>query len=282
MSNFLTFIFIVGSQRSGTTLAGQILGAHPNVLLIDEEDHLYEWLNAALVDNYETTRTAFEACCALARRKYWKPEERASVVGKLSPKISHIVLKAPNATYSDEAIASAFPAARIVYLVRDIRGVVASMQRLSHIPMVENQLRLMQTAPHICRDFVEYIRVLSDPSTPRHKKMALIALTKMSLADRFRQAGLDVMSLKYEDLVANTEAVVSLLVKHCGLPDNPLCLSHTDVFQGLGPGKTDRNRSIDKASVTRWANDLDRQQIQDVWDITAEFLLEQGYTEQFD
>ena len=31
-----TLVFIVGCQRSGTTLTGQILGAHPNAILLDE------------------------------------------------------------------------------------------------------------------------------------------------------------------------------------------------------------------------------------------------------
>lgn len=34
--NDLHIVVIAGSQRSGTTLVGQILGSHPNALLIDE------------------------------------------------------------------------------------------------------------------------------------------------------------------------------------------------------------------------------------------------------
>lgn len=41
-------VVIAGCQRSGTTLVGQVLGAHPKAILIDETDGLYDWFADAL------------------------------------------------------------------------------------------------------------------------------------------------------------------------------------------------------------------------------------------
>ena len=43
---------VTGCQRSGTTLTGQILGAHPSAFLIDETDELYQ-LEAAKIATLE-------------------------------------------------------------------------------------------------------------------------------------------------------------------------------------------------------------------------------------
>ena len=43
-----TIIVIAGCQRSGTTLTGQILGAHSQCFLVDESDGLYPWMESEL------------------------------------------------------------------------------------------------------------------------------------------------------------------------------------------------------------------------------------------
>ena len=39
-------VVVVGCQRSGTTLTGQLLGEHSGAVLLDEPDGLYPWFHA--------------------------------------------------------------------------------------------------------------------------------------------------------------------------------------------------------------------------------------------
>ena len=39
-------IIILGCQRSGTTLTGNVIGGHPDTFLIDENEGVYDWFNA--------------------------------------------------------------------------------------------------------------------------------------------------------------------------------------------------------------------------------------------
>ena len=125
-------VAVVGCQRSGTTLTGQILGAHPNAVLLDENEGLYPWFRAKLAGGQGLDRK-FQAMLARVLKKYRNPWNKFGERGdklRLLPHITTLVLKAPNLTYDYTALMN-FPApVSIVYPVRDPRSVVASMIRL--------------------------------------------------------------------------------------------------------------------------------------------------------
>ena len=123
----------------------------------------------------------------------------------------------------------------IIYLLRDIRDIVASMKKLSHIPMVENQLRRMKSAPDIASRFAREIALLEDPDVAGHIKMATVARAKMSLVDLFEKEGLDVLRLRYEDLVKDPEGACRLMTEHAGMSPSELCLSPRHDLWGMGP-----------------------------------------------
>ena len=71
----LRFVFVIGCQRSGTTLTGQILGAHPNAVLLDEPDGIYPWF-AALDPKDPFGGDGLSAVLEKAATKYADPEQR--------------------------------------------------------------------------------------------------------------------------------------------------------------------------------------------------------------
>ena len=150
-------IAVVGCQRSGTTLTGQILGAHPEAVLVDEYDGLYPWFHAQTNDPANAGALA-HAMLEAARAKYLEPAERfREVDGRvvLSPAVGVLVLKAPNLTYDDDAFVRLGVPATIVYPVRDPRAVVASMERLCDVDFVGNQVRLMTERPRIAERYAD-------------------------------------------------------------------------------------------------------------------------------
>ena len=242
-------VIIVGCQRSGTTLVGQILGAQPRAFVIDEEDGLYDWAFGFL-GKPELVREpmAWQEVCLRARSKYAIPDERIAPDGSLRNTVDCAVLKAPNLTYSWAEIARRAPGSIIVYLFRDPRAIVASMLKLP-VPFVKIQILFLEKHPEAMEVYGETVAGWQDEQVPMYLKMAELAAVKMSFAKRFEAAGLPVLRMRYKSLVRSpTDETHRLLV-------------HTGVYVGLGPGGTDRSRSIDTQSLDVWRHDLpDNQQ----------------------
>lgn len=277
----LVMVPIVGCQRSGTTLVAEILGSHPHSLLIEEGPPATRWYRAALGSASSAHVAAkFRLCCRLARKDYREPANRVGWSGSVRGGISHVVLKAPNLTYSSEAIGSVWPSAPIIYLQRDIRAVVASALSLSRVPIADNQLRLIRDSDDMTERLAEELEVLERLGTDvaPHLKMALVARMKMSLADQFRQHGLQVLQVKYESLVAEPEIEIPRMLSHVGLQPADECFRHETVLVGSGPGDTVRERSIDTRSVQSWETKLTPRQADQIWDLVGDFMESMGYS----
>ena len=120
---------IAGCQRSGTTLTGQIIGAHPKAMLIDEPDGLYNWFKNQDQMSGESG-IMFQRLVEKADKKYRPRFKRLRKKdGKLKPEIDHLVLKAPNLTYNFVKLSRLKKDVSILYPIRDPRSVVASMAR---------------------------------------------------------------------------------------------------------------------------------------------------------
>lgn len=273
-------VIIAGSQRSGTTLVGQILGAHPNAVLIDESDGLYQWTDALLACAPQADiDKAFQQCCRSARTKYLETvaDTRFGAKFALSEGVTHLVLKAPNLTYSAAAVARTFSNVSVIYMTRDIRDVVASMQRLEHIPMVENQISRLRAAPELCVKFASDLQRLEAKDTTRTRKMAIIAKIKMALDTTFSEAGLPVHHLRYETLVTQPDESISGLLDHAQLAQSDACGRFHKFMRGWGPGLTDRTRPIDTLSKNNWATRITAAEQAEIWDETEELMLARGY-----
>jgi hypothetical protein len=273
-------VIVAGCQRSGTALLAQVLGAHRAALLLDEDDGLYEWTDAVFAGaDGKRVEALFAECCRKAREKYKDADARVDRDGRLLPGVGYLVLKAPNLTYHHAEVARWFPEARIIFAVRDVRDVVASMMRLTRVPIVANQLRRMREAPHVVADHPEELSLLAKPGVPAHVKMAVVAKVKMSLAGHFEGVGLPVLLVRYEDLVRDHRTWTARMIRHAGMPpgDRP-SMRHSDVLQGLAPGDTDRTRAVDRRSLARWRSVLSEEEERDVWRVAGDSMERLGYS----
>ena len=269
-------VVLIGSQRSGTTLAGQVLGAHPHTLLIDEPDGLYYWAHVYFrKGECELSQSLFRRCCITARTKYRQPADRVGEDGTLHPSVTHLVLKAPNLTWYPEEVAEYFPGTVAVCLVRDVRDVVVSMRE--H-PIVLGRQVLMMTQNRRLLDWrPELVDAVCNPLVPDIVKMAIVATTKMVFVEHFRAAGVPVLTIRYEDLVRQPDRVVPALLRHARLPLVSGCLEPSHVLQGEGPGGTVRTRRIDETSVGRWRVKLAPHEEELVWAAVGGLMAAIGY-----
>jgi hypothetical protein len=272
-------IAVVGCQRSGTTLSGQILGAHPQALLVDEYDGLYRWFHAQTNDPANADDPAHTMVEA-ARAKYREPAARFRAADgrvALAPAVSVLVLKAPNLTYDDDAFARLGMPATIVYPMRDPRAVVASMKRLSHIDFVGNQMRLMCERPRIAERYACDVRTLQDAAVPPWVRQATVWRVKSGRAPDFEARSLKVSRFRYEDLVHEPDAVIARVLADCELTPSGCVERWTSAYTGTGPGGTDRTRAIDASSLASWRAVLSPAQQSDVLAAAAPLAAANGY-----
>lgn len=119
--------FVLGFPRSGTTLVGQILDAHPQVTTLDELETLASAGLDFLADETGLGRLAAADAAVLDgyRKAYWERVASfgADVAGRT------FVDKLPMNTIGLPLIAKLFPAAKVVFVRRDPRDVVLSCFR---------------------------------------------------------------------------------------------------------------------------------------------------------
>ena len=120
-------VFLLGFPRSGTTLLGQVLGAHPDVVTLEERFPIVEADRDFLrkPGGLERLARATEGELDLYRRSYWKFVRGFGV--HVRDKI--IVDKLPMHTFRLPLIARLFPEAKILFALRDPRDVVLSAFR---------------------------------------------------------------------------------------------------------------------------------------------------------
>jgi hypothetical protein len=270
-------IFVLGCQRSGTVLMGQMLGVHGQAILVDERDGLYRWARAAFQDDDHTA--AFERCCLAARDKYREPGTRFQDSGALRPHIHYAVLQAPNLTFQYNRMSSVLPQAKIVFMYRDIRDVVSSMVALSHIPILQNQTRFILSFGDLRRRFPTEVSALEqgEKGLGKHVKLAMVAKLKMSLSAAYKELGFEVVEVRYEDLVTKKLKTIASVLQQLGLPADDDCVRHEQLLQGFGPGKTPRARAVDDTSVGKWKKRLSAKESAEVWELAGDFMMSKGY-----
>jgi hypothetical protein len=270
-------VCVIGCQRSGTTLAAQILGAHDQAALIDEDDGLYRWLGGP-----ESIGLKLDPACEpmiedRAARKYRAPRDRFVMIEArhaLAPSVEALVLKAPNLTFNWRAFAQEMRKAVFIAPIRDPRAVAASMLALAEVPMIENQVALiLKTPPGSCEDDVR--ARLADAGTPAHVKAALIWRVKNALCEAV-EGDPSPVRVRYEDLTDDPEAVSVQLAAAASLDPAGL-RAHPAVMTGHGPGKTDRARAVDKRSRRSWTERFSLAEAAEILDAAGPLAQRYGY-----
>jgi len=187
-------VFLVGFPRSGTTLLDQILSGHPGIQVLEERDTLQDVLHAAVLD--DGALAAFLKLDAVGlepwRHAYWQrvaefmPARRADAL---------FVDKLPLNSVFMPLMQRLFPGAKFVFALRDPRDVVLScfMQGFDLNEAMQHFLSLEETARYYA------------------------AVMEVGAAS-VERLGPSVHRIRYEDVVADTEAEARRLLGFLELP----------------------------------------------------------------
>jgi hypothetical protein len=264
---------VVGCQRSGTTLVGQILGAHPNAILLDEFDGLYPWFHA-YAKGEKGPHGLWQTLLEKADSKY-VAEQKRTILGDdglwaLKPEITHLILKAPNLTYEYQALSDIPNPVQVIYPVRDARAVVYSMGKLSHIPFVQRQTDFIKDSRGISKDCATDLLSLEDAAVDVAVKRALVWKIKSTQSEKFEDKSLPTFGFRYEDLVGDMSRFCGNLARHAHLDVHDQLFAHEGVYQGEGPGGTLRTRAVDKTSLESWKLGMSKEDQELVLSVTRE------------
>jgi hypothetical protein len=218
------YLFLVGCQRSGTTWLGWLLAQHPETVVslhtgfFRHLDHMFDWLrrptmfgnrvlgaggpetrrevsgNAVPINDLVSEPRLFAACRPLAEELYRQ-------VSAPNPAATLVVEKTPEHLLNAEMIRLVLPEARFLHVVRDPRGVYASMRSA-----------VKQWA--YPGDFP------TDPQTFVRRRWSRY----LDAWDRLDPQGEQFSLIRYEDLLADTPGELGRLYEWLDLPaDRALC-----------------------------------------------------------
>lgn len=219
-------VFLVGFPRSGTTLLEQVLSAHSRLACIEEREHLALSARAAAMDQ-STLPALSENEIEAIRAEYWRRVEAEIKVGNRI-----VVDKLPLNIIFLPLIRRVFPKAKVLFALRDPRDVVLScyQQRFGMNAAMVQFLDLQTAAAY-------YDRVMG---------LGLLCRERL---------GLDVLEVRYEDVVADLEGAARGVAAFLGLEFEPGMLE----FQQAARNRTINTPSgrqvvepIYNRSVARW------------------------------
>jgi hypothetical protein len=240
------FVFVVGSPRSGTTFLARAIGSLPGFVDLGEVAPLKAAVpELARLEPHDAARR-IRRILGLARRVGLVGTVRAV---EQTPEIAHVV----------RAIPLAFPAARIVHIVRDGRDVACS---LLDKPWLRSEQAKSDDAGLA---YGSYARFWVEPDRRDEFEHATEARRAAWTWRRYVTAARcaqDALEVRYEQLAQTPELVASELGTHLDVPAEPLAAT------------LDRAHSD---SVGRFRRDLDDAQLADVMDEAGELLRELDY-----
>jgi tetratricopeptide (TPR) repeat protein len=188
-------IFIVGMPRSGTTLAEQILAAHPRIHGAGELPYI-----PRIAIDILPRLAPYPACLDALRPAQLNELARQYLrrLGKLAPQAARVVDKMPFNYEHLGLIELLFPRARVIHCERDALDTCVSI----------------------------YFRDI--PGLPENRDLAALGERYRAYRELMRRwqrlLGLRIFTLRYEALIADPEPTARALLEFCGLPWDERCL----------------------------------------------------------
>jgi hypothetical protein len=218
--------FLLGFPRSGTTLLGQILDAHPKVRVLEEQPLLRAVVEERLLPEGGVARLA---ALSQSEREHY----RAMFWSKAGGIGDHLLVdQGPFNTLYLPAIAALFPGAHVIFALRDPRDVVLSCFRQTFV---------------MHRFTFELLSL---------ERAAAFYSWTMHLAEAARaRLPLNFHDIRNEDLVGNFEGTVRGLCDALGIAWDPAMMEFAASAQKRAiatPSAVQVARGISGEGIGRW------------------------------
>jgi len=269
--------FIFGAGRSGTTLTKRILNSHSMIRVLGEGES-YDSVNHPHVLKFERI---FEAqrkwlglsCAALT-------ECLEDIIAFPIPDHDDNLSKQMRILYSNQPI---------IFLVRDVRD-----RTLSMFNMIKKTDSDFNGMIDLYESWIKHNTVLESQFSEditrienlENKLLGYISLEwkiKNSMYFRYKEKGLPVLQVKYEDLILKTKQTVNNMISFLNLPfENDVLEVHkkphlTIPGTDMEPNFDNVKREIDTHSIGTYEKTFDSKQIDEILEISGDMMKKLDY-----
>ncbi|HEY2445198.1 MAG TPA: sulfotransferase [Rhizomicrobium sp.] len=223
-------VFLLGFPRSGTTLLEQALERHPDIVTLDEQDLLSDMAERFLGSRDALDRLSLldENSLAIHRHTYWQRVRDFGI--ELPHKV--FVDKQPFNTIKLPLIARLFPAAKVLFAVRDPRGVVFScFRRQLDIDLLTFEFLTLEGTARIYDRFM---------------RMGELCRSKLALA---------FFDCRYEELVADFDTATRAVCRFLGVEWDPSMRDFASASRSVRPHMASAQqlrRGLYREGVDHW------------------------------
>jgi hypothetical protein len=246
-------LFLVGAPRSGTNWLQRMLAAHPDVVALPSETHLFSHgLRHLDTQVQHGLLTSPATGMVYLPRTEWVAAMRAfcvlvygRVADSLDPSAALIVERSPHHGLHLALIGEVFPDAAVVHIIRDGRDVARSLAHREWGPDG------VAAAAEQWRDSVRAARAAAP------------------LLSRYYE-------VRYEDLMSAPRAQVAALFERLGLAAPPAVLDAVEAEAGVSFNVDTSNAQI---GVGKWRTEWDADQLAAFMSVAAATLSDAGYAE---
>jgi len=275
MSTSFDLFFILGCQRSGTTLTRLVLDSHSKIHCFDEYKS-YKILHDDNVLKKEIEKYSGKKLFGFKTPAYTEQMNNPM----LREMVNNTITK------------NRFHDSKMIFLYRDVRDVISSMK--SYVQKEGSSWLERWVLPSIEfweKNFSEFSDMYKhDLEIIRHSQNKAIASAalywkvKNNSMIYYENLGISITKVRYEDLVHNSSHIIQTILNYLDLEweDNLLQhneISHDEINQdGLTVGKNDPTKPIHSDSIGRYRHDLSPQEQNEIMKITSDLMSNLGYS----
>ncbi len=260
--------FIIGCQRSGTTLLRLILESHNDIACLDES-RSYD----ALGNDSKMEELVNKHC-------------NKTYIGFKIPRFTEQLDKQNIFDYGlENSIKNFYRNEPLIFLTRDVRDVVCSMRTLQGnkdswlkewgIPIIKFWQR---ESNDFKRKYGNYITRIEEFKSYEMGMAALYWKFKNDSYQIYEDLGMPLIKIKYEDLVTSPENTLEKIVKFLDLRWDVSLLSHHLIVhsetdeRGFTIGNTDSHMPISTFHLHRYKDELSDLEIKEIMEISKDTM----------
>lgn len=266
--------YIIGCQRSGTTLLRLILESHTEISCFDEPK------------SYDLLRDKQKLASIISKEsdKKWIGFKIPILTEQLANKKLH--------DYSlPYELVNFYQKETLVFVIRDVRDVICSMKNL----LVENSTWLhhwgvpiveywIKNSVKFRNEFDSEIKIAKNSTEYELSMASLYWKYKNKSYFRYLKLGnFPIIKIIYEDLVKQSKETINSIIEFLGLEWEDSLLQHhrldhkeTDE-RGLTVGNTNVHLPIGRFHVGRYKNELNENQLNEIMSISGDLMKSFGY-----
>lgn len=255
----MNIALIVGCARSGTSILGELIEAHPEIQYVFEAHSVWE-LGGSGINNSHRMVAQDATEFIKARVRNWFEERNGGAC--------LIVEKNPRNTLRIPYVREIFPEAKIIHIVRDGRDVACSL-----VPGCGGAEWWHLKPP-------SWQVLMSNYEGPMRCARAWKEIMEIALADL---SGVCHLQLRYEDLVNDPFEVATRIMTYLGLGSHPavedFCLKIQNSTDCTYHARQQSMwyRSDHRSRIDRWRENLSREEQSVIRDLLAPLLHELDY-----